>query len=468
MVGTVKYDGGPSDIVSPRITCYGGVGEIGGNKFILEDRGVKVVLDFGTGFSDGADYYDSSIAPRGVNGAGDLFEFDLLPQLRGLYSEDALQNTRLRYAEPEFDAVVLSHFHSDHTGRIGYIDPRIPVYCGETTSLIHDAYCDSTGSPLEGRPIRKFRTGDRFTIGPMEFRPVHVDHSIPGAYGFVVHTSAGAMAYTGDFRFHGPAGSMTGDFVDAARRERPKLLLTEGTRVSPEGDDANLSESAVRREALKMVKGTRSLVFSTFRGNDVDRVNTFFDACQATGRRLVVSMKVAVLLERLKADRGLRVPLVGRDVDVYLRRKKTGRFDDKDYYAWERPYLASGVTAEEVRKKQGEVFLHLEAWNFPELIDIKPDRGGTYIHAATEAFNEEGEREETLIRNWVEHVGFRYAQLHASGHAPGGEVGELVRGVSAEKVMPIHTEHPELFREFDGKGSWALEIPAKGRPVPLT
>jgi ribonuclease J len=114
------------------------------------------------------------------------------------------------------------------------------------------------------------------------------------------------------------------------------------------------------------------------------------------------------------------------------------------------------------------VFLHLEAWNFPELIDIKPDRGGTYIHAATEAFNEEGEREETLIRNWVEHVGFRYAQLHASGHAPGGEVGELVRGVSAEKVMPIHTEHPELFREFDGKGSWALEIPAKGRPVPLT
>ena len=215
----------------PRITCYGGVGEIGGNKFVLEDGGVKVILDFGTGFSEGSDYFDSSISPRGVNGAGDLFEFDLLPQIPGLYSEEALQNTSVDYSEPEFDGVVLSHYHSDHTGRIGYIDPKIPVYCGETTALIHDAYTASTGSPLRGHPIRKFRTGDKFTIGPMEFRPIHVDHSIPGAYGFVIHTSGGTMAYTGDFRFHGPVGSMTRDFVVSARREKPNLLLTEGTRV---------------------------------------------------------------------------------------------------------------------------------------------------------------------------------------------------------------------------------------------
>jgi len=453
--------------VPPRIICYGGVGEIGGNKFVLEDGGVKVVLDFGTGFSDGSDYFDSSISPRGVNGAGDLFEFGLLPQIPGLYSEDALQNTTVEYAEPEFDAVILSHYHSDHTGRIEYIDPKIPVFCGETTSMIHDAYSASTGSPLDGHSIRKFRTGDKFTIGPMEFHPIHVDHSIPGAYGFVIHTSGGTMAYTGDFRFHGPAGSMTRNFVESARQEKPKLLLTEGTRVGPAGDAANMSEIAVKKEALKLVGRTKSLVFSTFRGNDVDRVNTFFDACQATGRRLVVSMKVALLLKKLMEDRRLRIPRVGRDVDVYLRRKKTGKFDDSDYYAWERPFVALGLTAEDIRKRQGEVFLHLEAWNFPELIDIKPDRGGTYIHAATEAFNEEGEREEILIRNWVEHVGFRYAQLHASGHAPGNEVGELVRGISAKKVVPIHTEYPELFSQFSRERSWILELPTRGKAISI-
>jgi len=453
--------------VLPRLTCFGGVGEIGGNKFLLEDKGVKVLLDFGTGFTDGSDFFDSTIAPRAVNGAGDLFEFGLLPEIPGLYSEKALQNTKLRYSSPEVDAVLLSHYHWDHMGRIEHVDEKIPVCCGETTSLIHDAYEESSSSPLEGHPIRKFRTGSRFRIGPMEFVPVHVDHSIPGAYGFVVHTSEGAMAYTGDFRFHGPAGSMTKDFVEAARQEKPVLLLTEGTRVRANETDENMSEGEVLDETLSLVRGTRALVFSTFRGNDVDRINTFHEAARASGRRLVVSMKMAVLLERLRADRKLRVPRVGKDVDVYVRRKKSGRLDDRDYFPWERPFLSKGVSAPEIRKKQGEVFLHLEAWNFPELVDIRPERGGTYIHSATEAFNEEGEREETVIRNWIDHVGFRYAQVHASGHAPMKDVEELVNDIGARKVVPIHTEDPSLFESFSKGRRGTVQIPVKGRPITL-
>jgi ribonuclease J len=453
--------------VFPRLTCFGGVGEIGGNKFLLEDKGAKVLLDFGAGFADGADYFDSTIMPRGVNGAGDLFEFGLLPEIKGLYSERALQNTALRYAEPEVDAVVLSHYHWDHTGRIGYIDPRIPVYCGETTSLIHEAYSDSSGSPLDEHPLRKFRTGDKFRVGSLEFVPVHVDHSIPGAYGFVIHTSEGTMAYTGDFRFHGPAGSMTRDFVDEARNQGTSLLLSEGTRVGPQDSKWGMSEKQVLEEASKLVMGSRSLVFSTFRGNDVDRINTFHEACQRAGRRLVVSMKIAILLEKLRADKRLKVPRVGKDVDVYVRRKKSGKLDDADYYPWERSFLNDGFNAEMVRKRQGDVFLHLEAWNFPELIDIHPERGGTYIHAATEAFNEEGEREEEVIRNWIDHVGFRYAQLHASGHAPMDEVGGLVRTIAAKTVVPIHTENPEDFKAFDREHGWKLELPKRGKPLGL-
>ncbi|MDG6910479.1 MAG: hypothetical protein JRN08_08940, partial [Nitrososphaerota archaeon] len=257
------------------------------------------------------------------------------------------------------------------------------------------------------------------------------------------------------------------DFIEAARQEKPRLLLTEWTRVGGGDKKANMSEKSVLDEASRMVKGTKALVFSTFRGNDVDRVNTFYEAAQASGRRLVVSMKMAILLEKLKADKKLRVPRVGKDVDVYVRRKKSGKLDDFDYFPWERPFLGSGVSASEVRQRQGEVFLHLEAWNFPELIDIRPDKGGTYIHAATEAFNEEGEREEAVIRNWIQHVGFRYAQLHASGHAPMKEVGELIGGVGARKVVPVHTEHPRLFRRFVKGDGWTLEPPRKGEPVAL-
>jgi ribonuclease J len=451
--------------MSPRLTCYGGVGEIGGNKFLLEDKGTKVLLDFGTGFSDGSDFFEGGILPRQVNGAGDLFEFGLLPEIPGLYSEEALQNTSLKHIAPEVDAVVLSHYHSDHTGRIGYLDSRIPVYCGETTALIHAAYSEDTGSPLDGHELRTFRTGDKFRVGGLEFIPLHVDHSIPGAYGFVIQTSEGALAYTGDFRFHGPAGSMTQDFVSAAKEANPEVLLTEGTRVSLEDPKSNMSEEFVLNEASKAVEGNDKLALSTFRGNDTDRINTFERASRGVGRRLVVSMKTALLLEKLAADKRLVVPKVGKDVDVYVKRKKSGTLDDSDYRLWERRFLDKGVSADAIYKRQKKYFLHLETWSFPELIDIRPDRGGTYIHAATEAYNEEGEREEEVIRNWIDHMGFSYHQLHASGHAPMEEVERLVGEIGASEVVPVHTEHPELFSRFKKKKSWRLHLPANGEPI---
>jgi ribonuclease J len=444
----------------------GGVHEIGGNKVLVEDGDTRVFLDFGAGFSDGSEYFSAGIEPRRVNGAGNYFEFGLLPELDGLYSEGALQNTRLKHSSPEIDAVPLSRYHSDHMGRIVFIDPEIPIYCAETTRLIHEASSESGGSALNGHRIKTFRTGDRLRIGRIKVQPIHVDHSIPGAYGFVVHTSEGAIAYTGDFRFHGPMGRMTQDFIAEASNAKPIALITEGTRVSDDDHKQELSEAEVVREAVVVLRHAKKrFVFSSFRGNDIDRVMSFYRACEEMGRSLVVSMKVAMLLEKLRSDKHLKVPRVGKDVSVYLRRKGKGTFDDREYYMRERKFLDVGIAADEVNQKQDKMFLHLDQWWFPELVDIKPTRGGSYIHATTEAFNEEGEKDEEVVRNWVNHYGLRHHQIHASGHASMAKVRYLVHSVKARAVVPIHTERPELFSSF-GEESRLL-LPTKGKKMSL-
>lgn len=452
-------------VSKPRLTFYGGVGEIGGNKVLFEDRDTRVFLDFGTGFSDGLDYYSPEVQPRKVTGLKDYFEFGLMPKIKGLYSEKALKNTDLKYRKAEIDAVFLSHYHYDHMGRIEFLDSEIPVYCGETTQLFQRAYHSTGGSPMDDQEIRTFRTGDKKKVGSLELIPMHVDHSIPGAYGFIIHYSEGTLVYTGDFRFHGPKGGMTQEFVDAAKEAQPNYLLTEGTRVTEEDKKAELSEMEVYEKTIEVLKGNNKLAFSTFRGNDIDRINSFYVASKKTNRKLVVSMKTAVLLQHLKNDKNLSVPSVGKDVLVYIRKKSSGEYDERDYYKWERSFLDEGITCDDVRKKQGELFLHLDLWNLPEMIDIAPDRGGVYVHSTSEAYNEEGEQEEEIIKNWIDHFGFSYNQIHASGHGPASAVKKLANEINAKVTIPIHTEHPELFSKIVRKEG--VVVPQKNTTLNL-
>jgi len=260
---------------------------------------------------------------------------------------------------------------------------------------------------------------------------------------------------------------MTQEFVEEATKSKPMCLITEGTRVSPKDDvKMNLSEKQVLQKTTDLLDSNKKkLVFSTFRGNDIDRINTFYAACKKTGRTLVVSMKSAALLKALEKDKNLAVPKLGKEVFVYLRRKKSGTYDDKDYFIWEREFMNDGYTCEDIGKNQRNVFLHLDVWQLPEMIDIKPETGGAYIHSSSEAFNEEGEEEEEIIRNWVEHFGFSYNQIHASGHAPAPDVISMAKQIRAKTTIPIHTEHPDLFPSL--LPSNRIGIPEKAKGVKI-
>jgi urocanate hydratase len=44
------------------------------------------------------------------------------------------------------------------------------------------------------------------------------------------------------------------------------------------------------------------------------------------------------------------------------------------------------------------------------------------------------------------------SQIHASGHAPTKEIERVIRSIKPKTLIPIHTEHPEKFRELEELG----------------
>jgi len=429
------------------LTFYGGTNEIGGNKILVEDRDTKIFLDFGMSFTSESQYFCGYLTPRAVNGAGDYLEFGLLPRIEGLYAKDMIKNTPIKYAEPSINAIIISHAHMDHAGYLFFIHEEIPVYCGECTKIILEAMQESSRINLGQHKFHTFRTGKKLTIDSLEVEPIHVDHSIPGAYGFIIHTSKGSIAYTGDLRLHGPMSHMTNEFANKAYESNPMLMISEGTRVCPEERQPIYSERHVKEKSDEVVAKASKLVIAAFYSRDIDRFKTFYQVAKNNDRKLVIPVKLAYLLSRLKDDPRLEIPDVMKDdfVLFYKKRKKTGEFLESDYFPWERPFLEKAESFQYIHENQSKVLFNLDLVAFTELIDVKPSSSGDFIYSMSEPFSEEDIASE-VMHNWLKHFGLRFHQIHASGHCPTKDLVKIVNTIKPKKIIPIHTEHPEMFK----------------------
>jgi len=431
-----------------KLTFYGGVNEIGGNKILIEDRETRIFLDFGQSFTFGIDYFTGWLAPRAVNGVGDYFAFDLLPKISGLYSKEMLASTNISYTEPQIDAVFLSHAHFDHTAHIQFLDPKIPVYVGTGTKSLMESMEETSSFCKYGEhECHKFRTGHKIKVDDMTVEPVHVDHSIPAAYGFIIHTSEGSVVYTGDLRMHGPRKDLTEDFMKKAKSCGPIALVCEGTRMVENEKRKNYSESQVKQFSNDIVSSTSKIVFAMRYSRDLDRFRTFYEVAKKHRRKVVISPRTAYLLSRLLDDEHLDLPnpLKDKDILVYYKRKKSGGFSEKDYYAWERRFMDKMVTHEFIHKNQSKLVMDLDFYQFAELIDIKPKPGSQFIHSMSEPFSEE-DIEDQVMHNWIDHFKMHFHQLHASGHLNKDQLVDLINYIRPEQVFPVHTENQQLFK----------------------
>ena len=329
---------------------------------------------------------------------------------------------------------------------MSFIKREIPVYCGETTKTILETLGEVRRADLEFKvddiDFRPFRTGDKIKVGDLEVEPVHVDHSVPGAYGFVIYTSNGAVAYTGDFRDHGAKPQMTQEFVEAAKASEPVAVVTEATNMT----GASVSnEFEVQNKLDSIISQADGVVLAEFGYSDIDRLNTFFSIAKKNNRCLAVSLRQAYLLDALRKDKHLAVPDLG-DPNLMIFRKSKQRYEK-----WERA-LMERFNGEnkvfdvfEASKRQCKMVFALNFHDFEELVSLDPAAGSCYVLSASEPFNEEMEIDFERPTNWY---GMPQYHVHVSGHMMPLQLKAALKTIGGKRIFPVHTEQADLFAGF--------------------
>jgi ribonuclease J len=440
------------------LTFYGGVNEIGGNKILVQDRDTRVFFDFGMSFTAKKQFYSPPfLSPKNERS---LQELGILPTISGIYKFDP--------SPPEANGVFLSHGHLDHSAYLSFIKREIPVYCGETTQTILQTQSSIRRTDLEFNVadinFNVFRTGNKVQIDNLVVEPIHVDHSIPGAYGFLIHTSNGAIVYTGDFRDHGAKPEMTTEFVEKAREADPVAVVTEATNMT----GATVSnEVEVESKLDKIASQVDGILLAEFGYSDVDRLNTFYRMAKKNNRCLAVSLKQAYLLDALSKDMHLKVPALD-DEGILIFRKSKKRYDKWEKELIER-FDGQGKILDvfEVSKQQCGVVLAVSFYDFEELISIQPMAGSCYVLSSSEPFNEEMEIDYERLVNWLSHYGLPQYHVHVSGHMMPLRLKAALQKMNAKRVFPVHTENAELFARFMGNTKSQVTLVEKSREYPI-
>jgi ribonuclease J len=424
------------------IEFWGGLGVIGGSKIMIEDGGHRVLLDIGLDIPSGRDPFRLPVRVRPGRELADRLRMNTAPRIPGLFDPAALDpavggaggpgwagpGSRLAEAlgDPAGEtAVFVSHPHIDHVGLAGFLREDVAVHAHTDAVDLLQAL-GATGQGLtHGDPAwRRLTDGQRTQAGPMEVECVEVDHDVPGASGYLVRTSAGTLAFTGDIRFHGHHPERAWDFVD--RAAECEVLATEGTTLGWDPRGGTRDENDVQRDFTAALERTPGLVLLSVYARDLERVRAFIGIAEAAGRRIVWPAPTAAFLKLLGVE-GVLSPAETPWADVHAAPSAYVVVPDPD--------------------------------DLPSLLDLPVGEGcpdSVFVHANGEPLGPFEPRWEPFT-DWLSALGIPLRQIGCSGHASQDHLHTMLERMRPRTVFPIHTTAPFRLHPPSGTGRVVAE-----------
>lgn len=275
-----------------KIFSLGGLNEIGKNIYVYECANDIFVIDCGLAFPDDEMPGIDSVIP----------DFT--------YLEKNKQRVR---------GVLLTHGHEDHIGSLAYLLKKVnvPVYGTRLTLGLVEGKLKEHGI-LASSTLITVKPGDTVKLGCMAAEFIRVNHSIPDACAIAVHTPAGIVVHTGDFKID--YTPIEGGIIDLARfgelgRRGVLALLSESTNAERPG--YTMSESTVGnsfKNIFNQAEGRRIIVASF--SSNIHRIQQIVDNAVLQGRKVAVSgrsmlnvMQKAIELNYIRIPEGILIDI---------------------------------------------------------------------------------------------------------------------------------------------------------------
>ncbi len=389
-----------------RITPLGGVGEIGKNMTVIEYGNDIVVIDCGLCF------------PR-----EDMLGVDyVIPDI-----------TYLKKNKERIKAVLITHGHEDHIGATPYLLPEMgaPVYGTDLTlALIETKLAEHKA---EGITLNVIKAGDTVTAGVFKVEAIRVTHSIDAALGFAIHTPAGIIVHTGDFKVdYTPVDGKVIDIPKFAQLGEKGVLalLSDSTNAGSPG--YTMSESKVGdmfESYFKQAEGR--IIVATFASN-IHRLQQVVSASKRYGRKVCLTGRSMLKIAKIAKELGY----LDLDEDMLIEPEEVEKMKKSKVVI-----LTTG--------SQGETMSGLVRMAAGEHKKLNMIPGDLVIISSTPIPGNEKYVSDVinmLYRRGADVINESVADVHVSGHACQEELKMILSLTKPKFFIPVHGEYRHLYQ----------------------
>ncbi len=389
-----------------KIIVLGGNEEVGRNMTLIEYKDDIILIDMGLQFPEedmpGVDY--------------------IIPNTS--YLSKKLKNIR---------GAIITHGHYDHIGAIPHLQKKLsnpPLFMNALTAgIVKKRQDDFKGYPKLN--ITVIDSDDSLHLGVFKVEFFRVSHNIPDSFGVIIHTPAGIIVHTGDFKIDpNPSGDKPTEIekIKALGAKNVLALMADSTNAPKEGHQ--LTEGDIQHNIDDIINNASGRVIIGTFASMLGRIQQIIEACERQGRKVAIegfSMKSNVKIAQALG---------------YMKVSKNTIIDVKE--ATKLPDDEVAIVCTGAQGEDRAVLMRIANGDHQK---VRIHEGDTVVFSSSVIPGNERSVQrlkDTLYREGAEVVHYQMMDVHAGGHACQEDLKNVHDWIKPKYLIPIEGNHSFL------------------------